>query len=128
MLGADYLLASDPGHELAATILADGADRLLALFSRVQRPDWQWFEPVLAYDNCRLPEAMIRAGMRLGRAEIAACGIDTLDWLMALQTSPSGQFRPIGSDSFGRHFEPPRPFDQQPIEVWAAIDACRAAG
>jgi hypothetical protein len=127
MLGADYLLATDPDHAVAASILGDGANRLLALFGQVRRADWLWFEPVLAYDNCRLPEAMVRAGMRLGRADIAACGIDTLHWLMALQTSPGGHFRPAGSDSFGRHFELPRPFDQQPVEVWSAIDACAAA-
>jgi hypothetical protein len=33
----------------------------------------------------------------------------------------------VGSDSFGRLYAPPLPFDQQPLEAWAAIDACDAA-
>lgn len=127
MLGADYLLSSDPDHETAATILSGGTDRLLSLFSQVRRADWPWFETMLAYDNCRLPEAMIRAGTRLARADATECGIEALRWIIDRQLSPSGHFRPVGSDSFGHDYEAPRPFDQQPVEVWAAIDACAAA-
>ena len=127
MLGSDYLLGVDPGLSDATAILSDGAERLLALFSQVRRADWPWFETVLAYDNCRLPEAMIRAGIRLDRADFTACGLDALGWIIARQCSPSGHFRPVGSDSFGREFDAPRPFDQQPIEIWAAIDGCAAA-
>lgn len=127
MLGSDYLLTTDPEHESAQAILGEGADRLLSLFVRVRQAGWPWFETYLAYDNCRLPEAMIRAGKRLARADIAACGLEALHWIIDRQIGPSGQFRPVGSDSFGRDFELSRPFDQQPVEVWAAIDACAAA-
>ncbi|MEQ1640120.1 MAG: glycosyltransferase family 4 protein [Novosphingobium sp.] len=127
MLGADYLLNTGPAHEQALMILSGGANRLLALFNRVSRTDWPWFETVLAYDNCRLPEAMIRAGTRLARDDLMLCGDRALRWIMDLQCNAAGQFRPIGSDSFGKQFEAPRPFDQQPVEVWAAIDACSAA-
>jgi hypothetical protein len=82
---------------------------------------------MLAYDNCRLPEALIRAGLHLGQADIVDVGTGSLSWILAAQTSFSGHFRPVGSDSFGRDYELPRPFDQQPLEAWAAIDACSAA-
>ncbi len=127
MLGADCLLHVDPGHPTGLAVLSRGANRLLGLFQQVRRGDWPWFESVLAYDNCRLSEAMIRAGQRLDRPELSQCGLGTLSWIMARQTSPAGHFRPIGSDSFGREFELPQPFDQQPVEAWAAIDACAAA-
>lgn len=127
MLGADYLLESDPSHETAEAILGDGAERLLTLLAASRRPDWSWFEIVLAYDNCRLPEALIRAGLRLGRDDYAACGLETLNWIMAMQTAEAGHFRPVGSDSFGHARMQPRPFDQQPVEIWAAIDAASAA-
>jgi glycosyltransferase involved in cell wall biosynthesis len=127
MLGADYLLRADPGNQAALAILSRGADRLLGLFQLVRSGDWPWFESVLAYDNCRLSEAMIRAGLRLDRPELTQCGLGTLGWIMQRQTSPAGHFRPVGSDSFARAYEWPRPFDQQPVEAWAAIDACSAA-
>ena len=127
MLGADYLLAVDPGDATAGAILREGADRLLALYDQRRRADWHWFEAVLAYDNCRLSEAMIRGGLRLGRADIAACGLETLRWIIDQQISRQGYFRPVGSESFGIDYEAPRPFDQQPVEAWAAIDGCTAA-
>ena len=127
MLGADYVLTIDPAHETATTILGDGAEHLLRLYQQVRLANWPWFETMLAYDNCRLSESLIRAGARLGRADLSECGLETLAWLIALQSSPAGHFRPIGSDSFGHDYEAPRPFDQQPVEVWAAIDACAAA-
>lgn len=127
MLGADSLLASDPGHAPAKAILTQGAERLLDLFGRVCRPDWPWFETMLAYDNCRLSEAMIKAGERMARPEFGECGMASLDWIIGLQTGPRGKFRPVGSESFGYDFAQPRPFDQQPVEVWSAVDACCAA-
>lgn len=127
ILGADYVLGTEAEHALASQIIEQGADRLLALHAAIARPDWRWFEDVLAYDNGRLPEAMVRAGVRLGRADVTACGIDTLRWLNDLQTAPRGHFRPVGSDSFGRAYALPRPFDQQPVEIWAMIDAASAA-
>jgi glycosyltransferase involved in cell wall biosynthesis len=127
MLGADYVLASDADDDAARAILSSGAEFLLARLEASRRPDWPWFESVLAYDNCRMPEALIRAGIRLDRPNLARCGIETLGWILDLQTSPAGHFRPIGSESFGREFTAPLPFDQQPVEVWAAIDGASAA-
>jgi glycosyltransferase involved in cell wall biosynthesis len=127
MLGSDYRLASDPDDKAAYSILSNGAEFLIGRLSETRRADWPWFESSLAYDNCRMPEAMIRAGLRLDRAEFTACGLETLQWILAAQTSPSGQFRPVGSDSFGAEYAAPRPFDQQPVEAWAAIDGASAA-
>ena len=127
MLGADYILSVDPAHEIASDILNNGADRLLLLFSKASRADWLWFEAVLAYDNCRMPEAMIRAGMRLDRPDVADCGMRAMRWVFARQAAPEGHFRPVGSESFGRDYVLPMPFDQQPVEIWAAIDGAAAA-
>jgi glycosyltransferase involved in cell wall biosynthesis len=127
ILGADYLLHADPAHAVAHDILTKGADRLLALYSQVQRPGWTWFETMLAYDNCRLSEAMIRAGLRLKRADLTDCGLATMQWIVEQQTAPAGHFRPVGSENFGREHDAPMPFDQQPVELWAAIDGAAAA-
>jgi hypothetical protein len=43
------------------------------------------------------------------------------------QTSPEGRFRAVGTESFGRPYAEPLPFDQQPLEAQATIDACVAA-
>lgn len=127
MLGAAAMLEARPGHAVSRRILEQFGDELIALADRARRPEWRWFEIVLAYDNARLPEALIRAGQTLGRDDFIQCGLDTLDWIIAQQTSPEGRFRAVGTDSFGRVYAPPLPFDQQPLEAQATIDACEAA-
>jgi glycosyltransferase involved in cell wall biosynthesis len=127
MLGAYYRLNAGSPNSEAQAILTEGAKRLQALFEKVQSPDWQWFENVLAYDNCRIPEAMVRAGTLLNRSDFSESGIRAMRWIFERQTSQSGYFRPIGSDTFGRERSEPMPFDQQPVEIWAAIDGASAA-
>ena len=127
MLGAAAVLETDPRHSAALDTLARFGDAFLALLGEARRPEWQWFEIVLAYDNARLPEAMLRAGAALGRDDLIACGLDTLGWIVARQTSPEGRFRAVGTESFHRAYAEPMPFDQQPLEAQATIDACAAA-
>jgi hypothetical protein len=101
--------------------------RLQALLTTFRRPGWDWFEAMLAYDNARLPEALMRAGKRLGDERLQADGLATMAWLDRIQTNDDGQFRAVGTDSFGRHYALPLAFDQQPLEAWATIDAARVA-
>ncbi len=127
MLGAAAMLDIDARHPVARETLARFGDFFVSLLAEARRPEWQWFEIVLAYDNARLPEAMLRAGLALDRDDLVACGIDTLDWIIARQTSPEGRFRAVGTESFHRAYAEPMPFDQQPLEAQATIDACAAA-
>ncbi len=127
MLGACAMLDAHRDHEPARSIVDRFAGELVALVDQAQRPDWTWFEIVLAYDNARLPEALIRAGQALNRADWIRVGLDTLEWIVAQTTSPEGRYRPVGSESFGREYAAPLPFDQQPLEAAATIDACAAA-
>lgn len=127
MLGAAAMLEAHPGHAPSREILERFGGELTALLAESRRPEWEWFEIVLAYDNARLPEALIRAGAALDRKDFLACGLKTLDWIAARQTAPDGGFRAVGTDSFGRPYAEPLPFDQQPLEAQATIDACLAA-
>jgi len=127
ILGATALIEAHPGHALAREIVTTMGENLLALVARNRRPDWAWFEIVLAYDNCRLPEALLRAGATLGRQDMIDVGIETLDWIITQQTAEKGHFRAVGTDSFGKAYARPAPFDQQPLEAWATVDACAVA-
>lgn len=127
ILGAVAILEAHPAHKLASAILKRFPDELVMLLDTWRQPGWTWFESVLAYDNARLPEALLRAGHALGRADLVARGIETLAWLADQQTAPAGHFRAVGSESFGRPYAPPLPFDQQPLEAQATVEACEAA-
>ena len=114
-------------HEVARTLLLLAGEQLLQSHSHHARDDWNWFEPSLAYDNARLPEALIRAGQALDDKSMVKLGLSTLEWLRARQSSPRGTFRPVGCKSFGRPYAAPLAFDQQPLEATATVDAAAAA-
>ena len=124
MLGASAMLEARPGHELSRAILERFPDIHMALLGEARRPEWQWFEIVLAYDNARLPQALIAAGRALGRRDLVECGLATLSWIVGKQTSPEGRFRAVGTESFHRPYAEPLRFDQQPLEAQATVDAC----
>lgn len=126
-LGGFELLSRRGDHEVARSLLRLAGEQLLESHARYARDDWNWFEPSLAYDNARLPEALIRAGQALDDEPMIKLGLSTLDWLRARQSSPRGMFRPVGCKSFGRPYAAPLAFDQQPLEATATIDAAGAA-
>lgn len=127
MLGAAEIIGLNPTHDVAGKILKRGGARLSALFDRPQRSgEWMWFEDVLGYDNPRLCEALLKAGTQLANDHWVDQALAALDFLCRTQTSGEGHFRPVGSAGFGQPFQS-LPFDQQPLEAWAAIETCAVA-
>jgi hypothetical protein len=127
LLGLDAYCALEAGDLFANGMRKLLADRLMARFLASQREDWLWFEDVLAYDNARLSQALIQTGLATGTPSYVETGLRSLRWLMKLQTTSSGCFRPVGSKSFGKIRHKPEAFDQQPVEACATISACLAA-
>ena len=127
LLGLDAYCAAMPADAFAADMRTRLADRLLGLLKQVETPDWIWFEENLAYDNARFSEALIAAGSATGNSAYVNAGLRSLDWLTRRQTSPTGLFRPVGTESFHEVRATSRSFDQQPIEATATIAASLAA-
>jgi hypothetical protein len=124
-LGAYCAVAPDDLH--AKEIRHSLADRLMSCLASVETPDWVWFEEGLAYDNARLPQALMMTGMATQTPAYVDAGLRSLRWLMTQQTTPAGHFRPVGTAGFGELRQHPRAFDQQPVEATATIAACLAA-
>ncbi|MDM7957535.1 glycosyltransferase family 4 protein [Blastomonas sp.] len=125
-LAAALMLQARPAHGPSRLAAHRGAEILAHLLEQSRRPDWTWFEAVLAYDNPRMPQALISAGSALGRTDWLETGLDTLRWICERQTTAAGHFRPIGSEGFGMPYAQ-MPFDQQPVEAQATLDACATA-
>jgi hypothetical protein len=121
ILGACEVLTDDPEDDAARTSLTQWA-RVLH-FS--DDPGWPWPEPRLAYDNARIPEALIAAGVSLGNDHLVAAGLRLLEWLVAIETRDDHySFAPVGGWAPGDA----RPgYDQQPVEAAAMADACTRA-
>lgn len=126
MLGACAALRAGHRSEAARDLFRKGAQTLCHLLARERRPDWAWFEAVLGYDNPRLPQALIEAAVLDEREDWLAAGLDSLRFIASRQVAAAGHFRPVGSDTFHKPFAV-LPFDQQPLEAWAAVDAAAVA-
>ena len=127
LLGLDAYCSAVTEDDRAAALRVILADRLIAVFDAVETRDWVWFEEGLAYDNARLPQALILAGLATASPNYLQTGLRSLRWLVKQQTSATGQFRPVGTEGFGDTRQRPQPFDQQPLEATATIAACFAA-
>jgi hypothetical protein len=127
LLGLDAYCAVVSEASPAERIRHRLADRLISVMASVETKDWVWFEEGLSYDNARLPQALIATGISTGTPAYVEAGLRSLRWLMTLQTTPAGLFRPVGTDSFGDRRKQPQAFDQQPLEATATISACLAA-
>lgn len=89
MIRAAAMLQRMPANDDARRVLESGAAALATLLDGPRRPDWAWFEIVLGDDACRLPEALIRAGIALGSRRTLELGLETLDWILDQDCCPS---------------------------------------
>jgi glycosyltransferase involved in cell wall biosynthesis len=128
LLGLQEYLDSFPGDRAALGASDMLANRLLNSYRAHRTDDWKWFENGLAYSNARLPQALIRAGVRAGNEEMVSAGLEALDWLAMLQRCEvNGHFVPIGSEGFYSKTMEKARFDQQPVEACAEVSACLEA-
>ena len=78
----------------------------------------------MSYDNAKLPHALIASGRSGGDSRAGSLGLQALRWLVDQQKSPTGYFRPIGSNGFYQRDRERAQFDQQPIEANSTVSAC----
>ena len=102
------------------------ADLLSQRWNDAATDDWPWFEDTLAYDNGRLPEAIITTGLDMADTRLIDIGFTALEALWKWQHR-DGVLQPVGSESFGMIRTIPARFDQQPLEAAAMVSACLAA-
>jgi glycosyltransferase involved in cell wall biosynthesis len=128
LLGIQEYLRSYPGDRDAQRVRFALARRLLDMYESIRRPDWKWFEDVLAYGNARLPQAMLQVGSACSDDRMVSAGLEALDWLLRTQHCETNHhFVPIGSQGFYRQGGEKARFDQQPIEAAGAVSACLQA-
>jgi hypothetical protein len=98
--------------------------KLVQRFADAATENWQWFEDSVSYTNAKLPHALILSGRCMNNGAMLELGLKSLRWLVKIQTSEAGAFRPIGSNGFFSRGNVRALFDQQPIEAQATVSAC----
>jgi len=128
LLGIDEYLRAFHGDTSVQSVGRTVAGKLLDVLQRTRSSDWPWFEDRLTYSNARLPQALIVSGARMQQEAMTAAGLQSLEWLVRIQTSDDGYFAPVGTDGFFlRGQQKKAAFDQQPVEACATISACQEA-
>lgn len=128
LLGIQEYLTSYPGDRDAQKVRSALSRRLLEMYESIRRPDWKWFENVLAYGNARLPQALLLVGSACSDDRMISAGLESLDWLSQTQHCDINRhFVPIGSQGFYRQDGKKARFDQQPLEAAGAVSACLQA-
>lgn len=106
--------------------LRELAAQLQERYLEVRDADWHWFENAMTYDNARLPEAMMRAGLTLQDNTFQAIGLRTFEFYKKI-TVEDGVFVPIGNEGwYHRGGSRPR-YSQQPLEAVSLVDAALVA-
>jgi len=70
---------------------------------------------------------LLLSGAASGQNEALDLGLNALRWLVEVQSSEDGYFRPIGCRGFYKRGRERAQFDQQPIEANAMVSACLSA-
>jgi glycosyltransferase involved in cell wall biosynthesis len=124
LIGIDEYLRRLSGDRRANQIRESLTAKLVQRYADAATEEWQWFEDLVSYTNAKLPHALILSGRCMANETLLELGLKTLRWLIKLQTSESGSFRPIGSNGFYPRGGERALFDQQPIEAQATVSAC----
>jgi len=129
ILGIHEYLRRFDGDRHAGQVRDELAGRLLALYGQCRSDEWRWFEDRLSYCNAVLPHALLMCGQWLPNQAMTAAGLESLEWLVALQRSAptGGHFVPIGSNGFYVQGGERARFDQQPVEAQTTAAACLEA-
>ena len=127
IIGAQEYQRRFPGDMSARNSMNVLSKKLLRLYEDNKSEEWSWFEPVLSYCNAGISRALILSGRCLSNEKTLRCGIESLKWLITMQTSSSGHFQPIGSERIFERGSSKPIFDQQPIEAYSTVSACLEA-
>jgi glycosyltransferase involved in cell wall biosynthesis len=99
--------------------------QLTEAYESASGPEWSWFEDRIAYDNARLPQALIRGAHALGWDEPMELGLQALRWYgdecgLGLGTAT---LRLPGHLGRGRDEPAPGAGDEQPLDAAALVEA-----
>ncbi|MFO7898635.1 MAG: glycosyltransferase family 4 protein [Planctomycetota bacterium] len=127
IIGIDAYLKHFGGDTIARRVRRTLANALWDRYQAVADDNWLWFEDKAVYANARLPHALILAGQAIPDDQMAAAGLQALNWLLEVQTGGDGCLSIIGNRGWFARGGAPASFDQQPLEAMGLVEACAAA-
>ncbi len=84
---------------------------------------WLWFENYLTYSNYKLPEALFRTFLSLGKEEYLKIAEESINFLSRITFEKKDYFSPIGQDGWYFRNGKRAYFDQQPEDTASAVES-----
>lgn len=126
--GSIYYLSVYPGDLEIKNIAATLSKRISDQFKVNMDKDWVWLENSVAYENARIPQALISFGGFYNDRQMLNLGLDALKWIVKIQTDEkNNKFSLVGNKGWLIRNGKKAKFDQQPVEIAALIDAAYEA-
>jgi hypothetical protein len=96
------------------------ADKMLRMYELNRTDDWQWFEPILCYDNAILPLALLHAYEISGNTAYLDVAMESLQFQESYVFN-KGVLIPNGNQGWMVKDGVPADFDQQGIDAMAMV-------
>lgn len=120
MVGISYYLMVNPSDDSMTERLRNLSSKLIKRYEENSSPDWQWFEPLLTYDNGMLPLALLHSADILKESKITEVALKTMNFLTEI-TLKDGYFSAIGNEKWYSKGGERSQFAQQPVDVLAMV-------
>lgn len=126
IVGLYYYLQRYPeAHDIEDKIRSL-ADKNVELFEEHSEEGWDWFEPVVTYDNAVLPQAMFLAYEVVGAGKYLDLATRALDFLLQ-KCRREDHFSFVGNKGWQKKSGEGAQFDQQPIDACGMVEALKSA-
>lgn len=127
IIGLCYFLQHDPEDKPCRQQLLQLTDSLVRQYRTYDSNNWHWFEPLMSYDNGRIPFALLLASEVANVSIYRTIGLKSLDFLIRSTTGRDGFLQVVGNHGWFKKGAIPALFDQQPIDAAAMVEACGVA-
>ncbi len=120
LIGISFYLDRFPYDEGMVVIMKQMADKLIDAFEAEKTEDWQWFEPVLSYDNGLLPASLFYVYEKTEDEKYRKVALESMKFLDSVVFKDDHISLVGNSYWFHRGGQKSR-FDQQPIDAMAMV-------
>ena len=121
LIGLSLFVQFNYPDDLKREQVAALADKMMNMYAANCTPDWQWFEPILTYDNAIMPLALLHAYELTGNEACLSVALESMHFLES-KVFHEGILRPVGNKGWWEKGQKQGArFDQQGIDVMAMV-------
>jgi glycosyltransferase involved in cell wall biosynthesis len=120
IIGICYYLMTNKSDESMTEILRKLTYKLIDQYEVESSPEWNWFEPILCYDNGILPLALFYASEFIKEDKVLNTAIDSMNFLISVNLK-DGYLSLIGNKKWYRKEGERAYFAQQPVDAMAMV-------